>query len=655
MSTVIQIKRSANVAAPTTSDLLEAELAYSQDASNDGVGAKLYIESLDSGNNPVIHTIGGKYYTDAVDGATNANTASKIVKRDASGNFAANVITANEFVGNITGTINGQAASAAIANTANTLTNARNITLVGDVTGTVSFDGSQDISITTTANINSVALGTDTTGDYVSNVLAGTGISVTNQGGETATPTIALSTSGVTANTYGGASQIPVVTVDQYGRITSAANVAVAGVNNFTASGNTFTISTADGGSFSASIQANSVRLGTDTTGAYVGNLVAGTGVTLTSLGNEGATPTIAIGQDVSTTANVTFQNVLTTSAANINGTTLTGGGSGFFVDPVTSGTTGNVIYYNTTSKELTYGAAPSSSFTIDADSGTPDTFSTGGTLTFTGGAGISTAVSNDEITITNDGVTSLASGGYGISVSAATGSITVTNSGVTRAIAGTGISLDTNNGNVTITNSGVTGLTGTGNEIEVSASSGSVQIGLPDNVTIGNNLTVTGNLFVNGVVTTIDTAKLTVEDPLVRFGNANPADSLDIGFFGTYTNGNTKFAGLFRDASDSGKFKLFADLEGDPDSSPNLVDTGGTGYTIATLVANLTGGTVSGLSANIAVGDGGTGRGTLTTNAVLFGQGTSAVGLATGSAGQVLQLNGSGVPTFAGIDGGTY
>ena len=41
-----------------------------------------------------------------------------------------------------------------------------------------------------------------------------------------------------------------------------------------------------------------------------------------------------------------------------------------------------------------------SSSFTLAADSGSNDTFSTGGTLTFTGGEGIDTTVSDDTITI---------------------------------------------------------------------------------------------------------------------------------------------------------------------------------------------------------------------------------------------------------------
>jgi len=69
MATVIQIKRSTGATAPAISDLAEGELAYVQDRSNDGASAKLYIESVDSGSSAVIHEIGGKYYTDIVDGA----------------------------------------------------------------------------------------------------------------------------------------------------------------------------------------------------------------------------------------------------------------------------------------------------------------------------------------------------------------------------------------------------------------------------------------------------------------------------------------------------------------------------------------------------------------------------------------------------------
>ena len=70
MATVIQIKRSTGASAPAVSDLAEGELAYVQDRSNSGASAKLYIESVDSGGSAVIHEVGGKYYTDIIDGSS---------------------------------------------------------------------------------------------------------------------------------------------------------------------------------------------------------------------------------------------------------------------------------------------------------------------------------------------------------------------------------------------------------------------------------------------------------------------------------------------------------------------------------------------------------------------------------------------------------
>jgi hypothetical protein len=107
----------------------------------------------------------------------------------------------------------------------------------------------------------------------------------------------------------------------------------------------------------------------------------------------------------------------------------------------------------------------------------------------------------------------------------------------------------------------------------------------------------------------------------------------------------------LYRDHTDN-KFKLFRDLTVDP--TTNVVSSAD--YTIASLVANIFGGTVSGLTANIAVGDGGTGRGTFTTNGILFGNTTGALRItAAGTSGQVLQASANGTPIFGGIDGGTY
>jgi hypothetical protein len=64
----------------------------------------------------------------------------------------------------------------------------------------------------------------------------------------------------------------------------------------------------------STAIQPNSVVMGTDTTGNYVANLVAGTGVTIIENPVESATPTISIGQEIGTSACVQFDTLIVTN-----------------------------------------------------------------------------------------------------------------------------------------------------------------------------------------------------------------------------------------------------------------------------------------------------------------------------------------------------
>jgi len=66
------------------------------------------------------------------------------------------------------------------------------LTLSGDVSGSVTFTNLGNATMTTAIQPNSVVMGTDTTGNYVANLVAGTGISITDNAGESATPTIAI-------------------------------------------------------------------------------------------------------------------------------------------------------------------------------------------------------------------------------------------------------------------------------------------------------------------------------------------------------------------------------------------------------------------------------------------------------------------------------
>jgi len=112
----------------------------------------------------------------------------------------------------------------------------------------------------------------------------------------------------------------------------------------------------------------------------------------------------------------------------------------------------------------------------------------------------------------------------------------------------------------------------------------------IADNVTLGGNVTVSGNLTISGDTTTVNTATLAVEDPLISLATGNNgADAVDIGMYGLYDTSGSQdlYGGLFRDASDSGKWKLFKDNQAAPGTTVNV---SGTGYAVGTLVANLEG-----------------------------------------------------------------
>jgi hypothetical protein len=85
----------------------------------------------------------------------------------------------------------------------------------------------------------------------------------------------------------------------------------------------------------------DTIDLGTDTTGNYVSDVTAGTGVTVTHTPSEGSSATIAIGQAVGTSSAVSFASVQTTGDVTvggnltINGTTTTINSTSISVDDI--------------------------------------------------------------------------------------------------------------------------------------------------------------------------------------------------------------------------------------------------------------------------------------------------------------------------------
>jgi len=265
-----------------------------------------------------------------------------------------------------TGTITTNAATASAWETARTLT------LSGDVSGSASISGAHDITLTATVSGNSITLGTDTTGDYVASVSAGTGITATGSG-ESAAVTVALAASGVTASSYGSSTAVPVLTIDTYGRITSATTASVSSGLNIAGDTGTDSVSlisdtltVAGGTGLSSTVTNNTVTLDIDNTvatltgaqtltnktisgadntlsnianssltnstisgialGSNLADLTVGTGVALNSgtTYNGGTAKTISIGQAVGTSDNVTFNDVVVSGNLTVSGTTTT-------------------------------------------------------------------------------------------------------------------------------------------------------------------------------------------------------------------------------------------------------------------------------------------------------------------------------------------
>ena len=106
--------------------------------------------------------------------------------------------------------------------------------------------------------------------------------------------------------------------------------------------------------------------------------------------------------------------------------------------------------------------------------------------------------------------------------------------------------------------------ISGTANEVSVTYTdgSGTLVVGLPDDVTIGQHLTVTGNLTVNGTTTTVNSTTITVDDKNLELGSVDtPSDTTADGG-GITLKGATDKTILWENDTDSWDFNQNLNIE---------------------------------------------------------------------------------------------
>ena len=121
--------------------------------------------------------------------------------------------------------------------------------------------------------------------------------------------------SGSSQISYVGLSNIPAGIISGSSQITSLLPSGVISGSSQVYSGVSGDITIASNGV--ATIQANSVALGVDTTGNYMSDLTQGTGVTISHTPGEGSNATISIAQAVATTSDVQFGSLGVGGAAS--------------------------------------------------------------------------------------------------------------------------------------------------------------------------------------------------------------------------------------------------------------------------------------------------------------------------------------------------
>ena len=193
--------------------------------------------------------------------------------------------------------------------------------------------------------------------------------------------------------------------------------------------------------------------------------------------------------------------------------------------------------------------------------------------------------------------------------------------------------------------------IVGTANEVETAGSGNTITVGLPNDVTIGQHLTVTGNLTVNGTTTTVNSTTTTVDDPIFTVGGDSAPgsdDNKDRGIEFRYHNGSAAKVGFFGYDDSTNKFTFIADA-----TNTSEVFSGSAGdVAFGGITATTISGSGLALSGSITSIDGSA----PTAGQILIGNGSNSdMQLATLTMGEGLDItNADGSITLAGEDATT-
>jgi hypothetical protein len=288
----------------------------------------------------------------------------------------------------------------------------------------------------------------------------------------------------------------------------------------------------------------------------------------------------------------ITTQRWRTLNVVNINTTSISASGVSTFTGAIDANGGADISGGETTLSSATVSDLTAGRVVLAGTSGSLNdsanlTFDTGGLIVGAGGINV-TGVSTFSTDLVVGG--DIRVNGNDIQASDGNSNITLTSNTLTTfagdiRVNGNDIQASDGNNNITLTSNTLTTFAGdirvNGNDIQ--SSTGTIAITLADNdVTVADDLTVQGNLYVNGSTTQVNTASLTVEDRTIDLGIVNgaapaSATTWDLGVLFNYNSSGAKKSAVIWEHGDA-RFKfasvLGADTEGVDVNTPQLTVT---------------------------------------------------------------------------------